>query len=319
MFAHNRNILGVKIAALLVSIAMVLSFVPAFAAPQTAYAATGSTAKLVGPSQTIHQGDTFDVNVVVTYNGTIVAAEIDLRFDPSILTMNSITYAAGIENGYDRSINNGTGTAKLSFLGSKRFDACNGVTVATVSFTAKSLGNATISIPAAYAGEPPTGASPTTDIVLTPSGSLSYPVVEAVAFYVASAPYAGSYYMVTYNTSVAQGTVPAMDGTAMMILNGKYVALASSTQIRNLQTSSFDLFSATPQTVNRNGDLNCNSSINVIDAQLAYDLGAGGYSDFSIVPMYAWLAADVNNDGSVDSSDALAIQYKVHNGVFGEQ
>ena len=30
----------------------------------------------------------------------------------------------------------------------------------------------------------------------------------------------------------------------------------------------------------------------------------------------AWLSADVNNDGAVDSSDALAIQYKVHNGVF---
>lgn len=41
------------------------------------------------------------------------------------------------------------------------------------------------------------------------------------------------------------------------------------------------------------------------------------YTDFSIMDLRAWLGADVNNDGVVDSSDALAIQYKVHNGVFG--
>ena len=48
-----------------------------------------------------------------------------------------------------------------------------------------------------------------------------------------------------------------------------------------------------------------------MDAQIAYDLAIGGYTDFSKLALDRWIAADVNGSGNVDASDALAIQYLV--------
>ena len=54
--------------------------------------------------------------------------------------------------------------------------------------------------------------------------------------------------------------------------------------------------------------------MNIVDAQVAYDLGNNKYADFSVLPMASWFAADMNADGVVDAADAFAIQYAVHYG-----
>ena len=54
-------------------------------------------------------------------------------------------------------------------------------------------------------------------------------------------------------------------------------------------------------------DVTGNSAITIADALAALDLANAVYSDFSQAPMTAWLAADVNLDGVIDSQDARAI------------
>ncbi|MDO4183197.1 MAG: dockerin type I repeat-containing protein [Coriobacteriia bacterium] len=57
------------------------------------------------------------------------------------------------------------------------------------------------------------------------------------------------------------------------------------------------------------GDVNGDGNVNIIDAQMAYDMACG------VTPKTT--EADVNYNGYVDSADARAIQYYVHRGYFG--
>jgi hypothetical protein len=77
------------------------------------------------------------------------------------------------------------------------------------------------------------------------------------------------------------------------------------------------------------GDLNGDGVVNIVDAQIAFDLATGKYDEGS--PYEAIIAcwaeqkadlstiktfADVNGDGELDAADARAIQYAIHNGGF---
>ena len=77
------------------------------------------------------------------------------------------------------------------------------------------------------------------------------------------------------------------------------------------------------------GDLNNNGKVNIVDAQVAYDLARGVYDEDSasesLVACWSEQSAsldaikefaDVNADGTLDAADAFAIQYAVHNGEF---
>lgn len=69
-----------------------------------------------------------------------------------------------------------------------------------------------------------------------------------------------------------------------------------------------------PQPLAR-GDVNGNGSVNIVDAQLAYDIATNkeGIQD---LPDYQSMAkrADVTGDGTVDAADAFSIQYAIHHG-----
>ena len=75
------------------------------------------------------------------------------------------------------------------------------------------------------------------------------------------------------------------------------------------------------------GDVNYNGKINIVDAQVVYDLAKGTYGeDYAAYKLPAgwstsvlrW-AADVNSDNDVDALDAFAIQYFTHYGSYGTQ
>ena len=66
------------------------------------------------------------------------------------------------------------------------------------------------------------------------------------------------------------------------------------------------------------GDVNGNNRVNIVDAQLAYDIARAVYTDFSAVSMEGFLKADVNGDASVDAVDAFAIQHFALVGTFSE-
>ncbi len=63
------------------------------------------------------------------------------------------------------------------------------------------------------------------------------------------------------------------------------------------------------------GDANMNGSINIVDAQIAYDIAKGLYQDDSQY-LQRYALAEVNGDTYVDATDAFAIQYYIHYGVF---
>ena len=72
------------------------------------------------------------------------------------------------------------------------------------------------------------------------------------------------------------------------------------------------------------GDANGNGRMNIVDAQVVYDLGNGKYgADYAqyVLPAtwtHATLlwAADVNNDAAIDAVDAFAIQHAIHAGTM---
>ena len=61
------------------------------------------------------------------------------------------------------------------------------------------------------------------------------------------------------------------------------------------------------------GDVNDNGVVNIVDAQIAYDLARGVYRG-SADEETMLDKADVNDDGIVNAQDARAIQYAVHFG-----
>lgn len=76
------------------------------------------------------------------------------------------------------------------------------------------------------------------------------------------------------------------------------------------------------------GDVNCNGNINIVDAQIAYDISASKYAQDGdelaklVIPglskaTITW-AALVNDDDFIDAADAFAIQWYVHYGSFGK-
>ena len=63
------------------------------------------------------------------------------------------------------------------------------------------------------------------------------------------------------------------------------------------------------------GDVNCNGRMNIVDAQIAYNIACGkmaiNETDFTQV---MWLTADVNSNNDIEASDAFAIQVACHQG-----
>ena len=72
------------------------------------------------------------------------------------------------------------------------------------------------------------------------------------------------------------------------------------------------------------GDANGNGRVNIVDAQVVYDMATGAYgADYAALALPAgWTratllwAANVNGDDAIDAVDAFAIQRFVHYGAW---
>lgn len=65
--------------------------------------------------------------------------------------------------------------------------------------------------------------------------------------------------------------------------------------------------SATAEEMAPSYDVNETKTVDINDAQLVYDIYSGKYGDFEKVTVKKFLCADVNSDGSVNSTDAVAV------------
>ncbi len=126
----------------------------------------------------------------------------------------------------------------------------------------------------------------------------------------------------TYTEGVLEGTIIAMNGEDMFrdSETQEFVALVTKEQGEALTGASFTVVEVSEDHMIQkfvcDGDLNLNVKVNIVDAQVSYDLACGVCTDFAQVSMKQWLAGDVNSDNVLDAADTFAIQYKVHHGAF---
>ena len=116
--------------------------------------------------------------------------------------------------------------------------------------------------------------------------------------------------LVTYEGPLQEGFVPCYKETPFVKKNGSYVALVDPVDYKTAVEDDVTLIEDKALDAS-SPDVNGNGYLNIVDAQIAYDLAIGGYTDFSKLALDRWIAADVNGSGNVDASDALAIQYLV--------
>lgn len=102
----------------------------------------------------------------------------------------------------------------------------------------------------------------------------------------------------------------------MLLADGnKTVTLMSGDAADKLKNSSFAVSDSAAVAV-KYGDVNENNKINIVDAQIALDVGKSVYKGTETVSVAGLLAADVNHDNVVDAKDAYSIQIYVHYNAF---
>ncbi len=139
--------------------------------------------------------------------------------------------------------------------------------------------------------------------------------VEKV-YTVSKTEFAPGLYLVTYIKDVPEGKSITCSGKGMLLADGnKTVTLMSGDAADKLKNSSFAVSDGAAVAV-KYGDVNENSKINIVDAQIALDVGKGIYKDSDKVSVAGLLAADVNHDNVVDAKDAYSIQIYVHYNAF---
>ena len=142
--------------------------------------------------------------------------------------------------------------------------------------------------------------------------NLAAPISEPLPISIESSPYtsASSFALVAYTETVPEGFVPCFAGNPFAWDGNRFVALVDSTTFPQLKSADFTLEERVPPNMIQ-GDANGNGTVNIIDAQIAYDVACGAFADFSTLPMLGWLSCDMNDDERVDAADAFAIQAAV--------
>lgn len=167
-----------------------------------------------------------------------------------------------------------------------------------------------------------------------------YPILfwQKKAVEVMCADYAPGSYLLKYTPEIplTNGAVPAYDGKPMYVAPAEegdplsYLYLISVPVNPEEASGKISIMEGAAETVARPGadtpsecagDLNGNKTVNVVDAQIAYDLACGRYpvSDSlsaETIDVLHWLMADVNQNDLADASDARAIQYFIHYSSF---
>ena len=201
--------------------------------------------------------------------------------------------------------------SKMSFLGNTA-PAANGILVATVTVRVNDFADEVkLTVSDALAGI--SGSTSDKNVTVINADAVE---VEKV-YTVSKTEFAPGLYLVTYIKDVPEGKSIACSGKGMLLADGnKTVTLMSSDKVDALKNSSFAVSDSAAVAV-KYGDVNVNSKINIVDAQIALDVGKSVYKGTEEkVSVAGLLAADVNHDNVVDAKDAYSIQIYVHYNAF---
>lgn len=257
--------------------------------------------------EAIENGTNVTYEIYMNAAGALSCAQMKLAFtgDGEIT---EIKPGSGLELGNGGSFKSANNT--ISFIGNTA-SAANGILVATVTVRVDAFADEVkLTVSDAVAGISGNTADKAVSV-------MNADVAVDKVYTVSEAEFAPGLYLVTYIKDVPEGKSITCSGKGMLLADGnKTVTLVSSDKVDELKNSSFAVSDGAAVAV-KYGDVNENSKINIVDAQIALDVGKGVYKGTEgKVSVAGLLAADVNHDDVVDAKDAYSIQIYVHYNAF---
>lgn len=256
--------------------------------------------------EAIENGTNVTYEIYMNAAGALSCAQMKLAFtgDGEIT---EIKPGSGLELGNGGSFNNANNT--ISFLGNTA-SAAEGILVATVTVHVDAFADEVkLTVSDAVAGISGDTADKAVSV-------MNADVAVDKVYTVSKTEFAPGLYLVTYIKDVPEGKSITCNGKGMLLADGnKTVTLISSDKVDALKNSSFAVSDGAAVAV-KYGDVNENSKINIVDAQIALDVGRSVYKGTETVSVAGLLAADVNHDNVVDAKDAYSIQIYVHYNAF---
>ena len=260
----------------------------------------------VAAPESAEAGKDVTFSIYMNAAGGLACAEMKLDVTGGEIT--AIKKGSGLALGKDDEFKGEN--SKMSFLGNTA-PAANGILVATVTVRVNDFADEVkLTVSDALAGI--SGSTSDKNVAVINADAVE---VEKV-YTVSKTEFAPGLYLVTYIKDVPEGKSIACSGKGMLLADGnKTVTLMSSDEADALKNSSFAVSDGAAVAV-KYGDVNENSKINIVDAQIALDVGKSVYKGTETVSVAGLLAADVNHDNVVDAKDAYSIQIYVHYNAF---
>lgn len=255
--------------------------------------------------ESVEAGKDVTFHIYMNAAGGLACAEMKLAVTGGEIT--AIQPGSGLALGNDKFVGE---NGKLSFLGNTA-SAANGILVATVTVRVGDFADEVkLTVSDALAGI--SGSTSDKNVAVINADAVAVDKVYTVS----ETEFAPGLYLVTYIKDVPEGKSIACSGEGMLLADGnKTVTLMSSDEADALKNSSFAVSDGAAVAV-KYGDVNVNSKINIVDAQIALDVGKSVYKGTETVSVAGLLAADVNHDNVVDAKDAYSIQIYVHYNAF---
>ena len=260
----------------------------------------------VAAPESAEAGKDVTFHIYMNAAGGLACAEMKLAVTGGEIT--AIQPGSGLALGEDGKFKGENST--MSFLGNTA-PAANGILVATVTVRVNDFADEVkLTVSDALAGI--SGSTSDKNVAVINADAVAVDKVYTVS----ETEFAPGLYLVTYIKDVPEGKSIACSGEGMLLADGnKTVTLMSSDEADALKNSSFAVSDGAAVAV-KYGDVNVNSKINIVDAQIALDVGKSVYKGTETVSVAGLLAADVNHDNVVDAKDAYSIQIYVHYNAF---
>lgn len=260
----------------------------------------------VAAPESAEAGKDVTFHIYMNAAGGLACAQMKLAVTGGEIT--AIQRGSGLALGNDGKFKGENST--MSFLGNTA-PAANGILVATVTVRVGDFADEVkLTVSDALAGI--SGSNSDEDVTVINADAVE---VEKV-YTVSKTEFAPGLYLVTYIKDVPEGKSITCSGKGMLLADGnKTVTLMSGDAADKLKNSSFAVSDSAAVAV-KYGDVNVNSKINIVDAQIALDVGKSVYKGTETVSVAGLLAADVNHDNVVDAKDAYSIQIYVHYNAF---
>lgn len=283
-------------------------YIPA-AGSSSASETSNYSAYLKTDAAEVAPGGTYTTDLYMKSDDALSAGEIDLAAANGKIT--NIALADGIGMTQVDDVSDGKTEAKISFDGNTA-SAKEGLKIATITVRADENASDTVDLSISQGIAAKTGSTKDQTVTLGEDAKVTVPIIANANCSCES--YAAGKYLVKYTGTVA-GSEVAKYGEEEMYWSPKYaswVYLTDSDVSQTLRDSRFSSVSGTKKDLTYTGDVNGNRVVNIVDAQVAYDIANSVYSDFTDPTMEQWLMADVNANSMVEASDARAIQVYIH-------